>query len=162
MEHTNKIEFKGCISGEAVKFYAKNIRKMGFYVLLSVFLLLLPLIIIITLSVELWVILIGYGIFCFVTPLFLLIPKTKNEKNKLLPSRIYTDEEYIIAEGDNFEEYHLISDVVRVIDFGSFYYLSFPFGKKSDKFLCQKSLLTKGSLEDFEALFEGKIERRIK
>ena len=41
-----------------------------------------------------------------------------------------------------------------------FYFIKFPFGKYSDKFICQKSLLTQGTLEEFEALFEGKIERK--
>ena len=38
---------------------------------------------------------------------------------------------------------------------------SFIFGKISDKFICQKDLLTKGSLEEFERIFEGKIKRCI-
>ena len=35
----------------------------------------------------------------------------------------------------------------------------FPFGKVSEKFICQKSLLSEGTLEDFEKLYIGEWKR---
>ena len=64
--------------------------------------------------------------------------------------------------GEKFTESAAIEDVVKLVDYGEFYDLSFPFGKLNDKFVCQKSLLSKGTLEEFEALFEGKIIRKAK
>ena len=54
----------------------------------------------------------------------------------------------------------MISDVKKVVDHGEFYELSFVFGKVSDKFICQKSLLTKGTLEEFKAMFGDKVYRK--
>ena len=53
----------------------------------------------------------------------------------------------------------LVNSVTRVLDYGEWYYLLFEFDSRDIYFVCQKSLLTKGSLEEFEALFEGKIEK---
>ena len=61
---------------------------------------------------------------------------------------------------DKSEEFRLIADAAKVIDYGDFYYISFPFGKISNNFVCQKDLLTQGTLEEFEALFEGKIVKK--
>ena len=106
-------------------------------------------------------------------PMFLLIPvillpimyfvethKGKKKKESYLPYRIFTDEEYVVCITKKNEEYRLIKDVKLVYDYGEWYEITFPFGKKSSNFIYQKSLLTKGTLEEFEALFEGKIVRK--
>ena len=76
------------------------------------------------------------------------------------PKRIFVDEEYIVCVAEKYEEYRLISDADKLIDYGDFYYISFPFGKKSNNFVCQKNLLVKGTPEEFEELFADKVERR--
>ena len=78
----------------------------------------------------------------------------------LLPKKIYVEDEYIVCVGEAYEESKFIDDVAKVIDHGEFYELVFPFGNASDKFICQKGLLTKGTLEEFEQLFSGKITRK--
>ncbi len=88
-----------------------------------------------------------------------LIPKTKKQKLQLTPKRIFTDGETLTCVGENYTESMLIGDEKEVRDYGEFYVLVYPFGKVSEKFVCQKKLLTKGSLEEFEALFEGKIKK---
>ncbi len=79
-----------------------------------------------------------------------------------MPKRIYTDNEFIAVETDKEGEFAKISDVKKVVDHGEFYELIFPLGKVGKKYICQKNLLTKGTLEEFESLFEGKIERKTK
>ena len=75
----------------------------------------------------------------------------------MLPKRIYTRDNHIVCVADKYTDSKLISDVTKVLDHGEFYELCFPFGKISEKFICQKSLLFKGSLGAFERLFKGKI-----
>ena len=77
----------------------------------------------------------------------------------MTPKKIFVQDEYIVCTADKWTEAKAVSDVKVVRDFGEFYDLVFPFGNASEKFVCQKSLLSKGTLEDFEALFEGKLER---
>ncbi len=96
---------------------------------------------------------------CFVMILIVLyLPKTKKSRS-MTPKKIYFEDGYIICIADQYTESRSISDVKKVRDFGKFYELVFPFGKSSEKFICQKVLLVKGSLEEFEALFPNKLER---
>ena len=66
----------------------------------------------------------------------------------------------IVRQHTKGETHRSINSVTRVLDYGEWYYLLFEFDSRDIYFVCQKSLLTKGSLEEFEALFEGKIEKR--
>ena len=52
-----------------------------------------------------------------------------------------------------------ISKVKKVIDMGEWYYIIFKFGDISNSWICQKDLITQGTIEDFEKIFEGKIKR---
>lgn len=54
-------------------------------------------------------------------------------------------------------------DMVKAVkDMGDWYVFDFFLPNKSGYFICQKSLLVEGTLEEFEQLFEGKIVRKTK
>jgi len=55
-----------------------------------------------------------------------------------------------------------ILQVKKVVDKGNWYDICFYFGYKSGTITCQKNLITKGTIEEFEKLFEGKIVRKFK
>lgn len=50
-----------------------------------------------------------------------------------------------------------ISQIKKVIDNGDWYFLIFRFGNMNDLWVCQKNLMIKGTSDEFEKLFEGKI-----
>lgn len=87
-------------------------------------------------------------------------PSEKDQKT-FMPKRIYIDinEETIVNECEKMERFHMISDVKEVIDYGEWYHIFFVYESRDLYFVCQKDLLTKGTIEEFEALFEGKITR---
>ena len=78
----------------------------------------------------------------------------------MLPNRIWLDEDYIYCQAKAYLEQKCIDDVKRVYEYADFYELCFPFGNISIRFICQKSLLTQGTLEEFESLFKGKITKK--
>ena len=90
----------------------------------------------------------------------ILVPKGKKLRKSTLPKKIYMDNTSIVCVADSYIESKLIRDVTKVIDYGYFYQVCFRLGKWSDKFICQKSLITKGSLREFESLFKGKLIRK--
>ncbi len=55
-----------------------------------------------------------------------------------------------------------IETVKSVIDVGDWYVFNFFFPYDYRYFVCQKDLLVEGTIEEFEQLFEGKIERKLK
>ena len=156
------IEFKGYLSGAAEKHFHKKVINFGQNIALASASLLLPLVIRISLHTKDWP---GLGLYCtllLIIPLLARIPKSRKEKAAITPKRIYIEEDTIVCVADKYVESKLLSDVKQVRDFGAFYDVVFPFGKYSEKFVCQKDLLTIGTLEDFEKLFEGRIVRKHK
>ncbi len=154
------IEFRGYISGAAEKRFHNKARDLGQGILLVAVLVFLPAIIHLAFITRNWLLLWIYCSLFVVIPLLVRIPKSKKEKRAITPKRIYTDEDSIVCVADKYVEYRLLRDVKQVRDFGEFYELTFPFGKISDKFICQKNLLTIGTIQEFESLFDGKIIRK--
>jgi len=83
----------------------------------------------------------------------LFIPKSKSEQKKITPKRITVDADHIVAIADRYSEAKLVKESNGLLDYGEYYEVSFPFGKLSEKFICQKNLLTQGTLTEFEQIF---------
>lgn len=150
------VKFEGYPTGEAKRSYAKNARKFGHKTILVSWLLLLPAFISVSYSMRRWIFV---GIYLLVAGMLHLTVCLFRGKSISLSKSIYTEDEYIIALGDDFQQIKSISDVKYVIDHGDFYELVFPLGNVTDKFICQKDLLVEGTLEEFEALFKDKLRK---
>ncbi len=155
------IEFAGRLTGAAEKAFVKKNRKTVYIGTLVVLLLALPNVFLIgkiVLRDNAFI----YAMLAalLLCAIIVFMPKGKKEYLSMLPQRIYTDKHYIICIADRYSDSRLISDVRQVINHEDFYEIRFPFEKRSDRFICQKSLLTTGSLEEFESLFEGKIVKK--
>lgn len=153
------IEFNGYISGNAEKHFRKKGIILGLKIIYGGLMLWLPIVVILFFDTKNWLI---PGLYCamfMLCTILALISKSKKERLSLTPKRIFTDGDFIVCVTDENTESRLIADAKQIRDFGEFYEIVFPFGKLSEKFICQKNLLSKGTLEQFEALFEGKIER---
>lgn len=153
------IEFRGRITGNAEKHFWKKSRKMVQIPFNLVWLVLLAPVLFITIMKELWTFLVAYGIFLLFINLVILIPKGKKERIAATPKLIYVEDGYIGFATDKWRDQRKITDVKVVRDYGEFYDIIFSFGKVSEYFVCQKDLLSEGTLEEFEALFKCKIER---
>lgn len=153
------IEFNGYITGSAEKRYLKRSRIYFANIFMLAILFLLPGSIWFAIIYSLYL---PLQILCFAPLIILLvalIPRSKKEKKALTPKRIFTEYEYIVCVTDRDVVSKRIDAVKLVRDFDEFYELVFPIGNLSERFICQKSLLTQGTIEEFEALFEGKIRR---
>lgn len=92
-------------------------------------------------------------------------PFMKSTFPMIIPTRIVIDDEgNITSYGEKFEISNPIDTVFVVFDCGEWYHISWnrKIGFGSERFVCQKDLLTEGSIEEFEKLFEGKIVRKYK
>lgn len=65
----------------------------------------------------------------------------------------------ISAEGVQRSETRSIGDIKKVVDMGNCYKVYFYFPHKSNIFLCQKDLITQGTIEEFENMFSEAIQR---
>lgn len=156
------VEFSGYITGSAEKHYWKKSRRAVTIAMSLAALLVAVPFVVFSISSKNWEMLsiavLGVVFVYSIT----FIPIGKKQRLDFTPSKIFVQDEYLVCVGKKFTESAAIEDVVKLVDYGEFYDLSFPFGKLNDKFVCQKSLLSKGTLEEFEALFEGKIIRKAK
>lgn len=151
------IEFNGYITDSAEKRFHYNNRIMGMRLGIVAWLLVVPSIIVWGVKTQNWLMVGLCGATFFVLPTFVLIPQGKNEKKATIPNNIVINESFIVCKTGKQVESRLLEDVKTVKDYGDFYELVFPFGKISANFICQKNLIVKGTLEEFETIFAGKI-----
>ena len=155
------IEFRGRLTGAAERHFHKKSNTLAQNLFLFSMILLSPLLLPITWLLGNYLVVYVYCVIFVVIPLVVRIPKGKKEKLELTPKRVYIEGSQIVCIADRYEEIRNINDVRRVYDYGEFYDITFPFGKISEKFICQKELLTRGSLNKFEKVFKEKIVRKI-
>ena len=155
------IEFTGQPSFEVHKhIYQKTRRMLHIVSSIAWFVLLVP-IASFTINHNMALFLYGYlAMLPFLNLVVLLCQPSK--KKPMMPGAILIDNEYIEYQSQQATVCRNISDVKVVRDYGEFYDIISYFGKGSDFYVCQKDMLSRGTLEDFEKLFEGKIVRMTK
>lgn len=157
------IEFKGYLSGHTEKYYHHKERMFVFWTFCSVILVLGPFLLFLLYRIfGLWQVFPVFGGLFLMFPISILImPITKSTKEQSGPYRItIVDEEITYYTKGGEEDSRMVDEVTQLIDHGEWYTLDMPGRKKNGKFIFQKNLLTQGTLEEFEALFEGKIIRK--
>ena len=154
------IEFKGNLTAESKRFLLrKQIKMQILSSSIAISLFLLP---IIFSAIFLNIMLLWLVLPLVLLAVFSLFKTSKSSQKTFMPTRIYLDleEETILQECEKAERFHILSSVKSVIDYGDWYYLVFNYEDRDPYFVCQKDLLTQGTLEEFEALFEGKIVKK--
>ena len=94
--------------------------------------------------------------------LFSVVPTPKKKRDTICPTEISINDETVIIHGETFHQEREISQLKRIIDFGDCYKMEFVFPHKSFSCLCQKNLMVKGTLEEFEERFADIIVRKAK
>ena len=153
------IEFDGYIYGSAKKRWVKINQVMGVKICVVSWLLIVPVIIVFGFEAKNWLIVSLCMASFFVLPLFALIPQGEKVQRTMLPKNIVVDKEFIICKTDKGGETRCVKDVVIVKDNDEYYEIVFPFGKLSCNFICQKDLIVRGTLVEFETLFADKIQK---
>ena len=150
------IEFKGKISGKTLKFHSNRYRRLLVFnsLLTSLFMFLL----LGSLDIARTLIFILADI---VLPLMVILSPTSFWR-MLAPQKICIDLEdrVIISEiTDSRESFIMIDDIVQVNDHGEFYTFKFNSRRNHYDFIVQKDLITQGTIEEFEAIFEEVLVR---
>lgn len=152
------IAFTGKMS-EKCQDYVFKYEGMGTRIIALVFSLVLSIPVIILSIKDDWI----WSI-CII-PLILLvilsgIRPSKKDYSLAIPDRITIENGELISKSDKFEISTTMSRVKKVIDFGEWYHIQLSYPLWSSKFVCEKRLLTDGTLKDFEALFKNKLIRK--
>ena len=147
------IEFSGKMSNDSQKLILKaNKRIATIGMLIACLLFLIPILI----GAFIW----NWLILLLIIPmplLVLLAGISPKDLNRVVPESIYIDEKDMVAESQHFRVVKSVSDVKRVIDNGKCYQIFFYSMPFCPNFVCQKNLISKGTIEGFELLFDGKL-----
>lgn len=162
-------EFKGEVSPENRRWL---VRRVAVRAALSFLAVMLPLMLIVSLIAARewgweeyrWMVALFVGISLLFSLLAFALSFTKREQKELFPTRavFYADKDHSVlfeCPKRRLELYR--EDIRRVVDMGAYYYVDIP-AQSGRGMVCQKSLMTVGTEESFEKLFEGKIERKGK
>ena len=152
------IEFKGDLTGAAQEYALKKSSKLTqrFLLLGAVFLLPGSYIFSVTFLHNFWI---------FIFPALFLAMSiisriTYKKYTQRLPICIYIDGSTIVINFKFNSQTLDISNVKAVYDYGIFYEIIPENIFNFSVFICQKDLLTDGTLEKFETLFDGKITQK--
>ncbi len=156
------IVFDGYLTGKAYKYYINKIIRTLSNTARVIMLLSIPFWLIISLKTSAFIPVIStLLIYIALLPLVVKACFTPKEKKRMNLKKVVInvedgDVKYI---SDKSIVCNYISKVKEVRDYGEYYDVVFPLQHLTSVFVCQKSLLSKGSLEEFERIFEGKIKR---
>lgn len=162
------IEFSGYLTGAALKHYCTWLKRICITFVFICACIGLPAFVLIFQNyvgvlkiLVVYVVVFGLGL--FFTPLFQVkhdIRQMRSGKNSNIPKRIYITANTIVSVSNKTPVKQEIENVKEVRDYGEYYALFFNNFSNYSQFVCQKNLLTKGSIEEFESLFEGKIVKK--
>ncbi len=162
------IRFEGEFSSASKHFLSHQAVITGIIVTSVTFLLCLffPIMLANILSMM-WILYVYIGMFVAILTLIIISDYSvkmmesqyKCEKLKFVE---IADDGYIevVREFDGYEFAKHIDDVKEVGDYGEFYYIVFSRPNAEPSVLCQKDLIVKGSIEEFEKFFDGKIIKK--
>ena len=154
------IRFSGEISGRCLNYYLLRESKVGFLVSTIVSLFFILPILILAFKIDIVFLI---GIPCFIVVIFIASKKpSKQDYDLIVPIEIIINDTTIESISKKFHRVADINYVKKVIDMGDWYHICFYFPYKDSRFICQKSLILYGTIEEFESLFANKIERKQK
>ena len=144
------IEFRGVISGKTLKFQANRYKiTFSISVLISA---LFVCVLYMTSDIFIPVL--------FIILILLLCPSKAFVF--LTPKRVYIDLEdrtIVSVTNESRETFRMIDDIVQVKDHGEFYTFKFTSQRNFITFIAQKDLITQGTIEEFEEIFEEVLVR---
>lgn len=152
------IKFCGSLSEDNKKVIIKKERMILFGVATIPVLLGCCLITILAINIHLiYLLFIIPLVFFLIIPFF---PLSKHSLDLMIPFKISITNDLIISEGNNFKCTKKLSEIKKIVDYGTYYFIYFKWPKKSYKFLCQKNLIEEGTLITFENLFQNKLKQK--
>lgn len=151
------IEFSGKISNETKKYLLKKSAKVSIVANIIIFAIVFPIIVTTSINDNLIILLAGICSIIFFSCLPFMVIKDN------VPVKIEIQDDILIA-------YHIkgkyeirdVQDIKEIINNEKWYDINFYFPHKSICFICQKDLLTKGTIEEFESFFSNVLIKKSK
>lgn len=158
LKKVHMIEF----SGEVSKKLKKKIKKEHYIGKIRFGLILIIMCIVLTVFTVDYDVKFAIGfILPFIIGVLSFIPPSEKTLNNYTPTKIVIDSYSVEIFGveDYLHPQRGTGEIKSIIDYGDYYEMNF---KNLSSFVCQKDLITKGTIEEFEEMFSYYILRAIK
>ena len=155
------IEFCGILSDECKICTAKRIAKNNGILFLIASIGISAISIAVGIIKDTWIYSLILTAICTVITTIAFIPSKKSLRYKI-STQLIIDNDTVsrsVVGGNEALVTKPIGKVKTILDYGDWYYIIFKFGDMSNSWVCQKDLIVKGTIEEFEKIFEGKIKR---
>lgn len=155
------IEFRGLLSKKAASFYYYRKLTLFFIWFLTGCCGAIPFMLFMRVLVGELAYLIFGGVVIIILSFFavFVLPVFKNKCVQNGPKLICIGTE-LMVETKDAKEIRKFDNVTKIKEYRDFYVIYFNRRFNTFEFVCQKDLLTTGTLREFEALFDGKIVRK--
>lgn len=155
------IEFNGYITGTAEKYFKKKSIKLNLLIILFSSAVCLPCLLLINRLIYIEGLVPAVFVYSYSAMIIFLFGCFSKKFIKYTkPKRIIIESDNVICEIHKDKYKRRVNNVKCIYDFGDFYDMRF-FNCIDYKYICQKNLISEGSVEEFEALFEGKIIKKV-
>ena len=154
------VTFAGQISGKCKEGVLRRGAKISFISgLITSILFAIPTVV---LALKIALIILLFFLVLIPFPFLAAIPPKEKYYPMIFPSKITIDPQTgtMTTQSSQFYAESSIAEVVKVLDKGEWYHI-YVKGKEG-RFICQKDLLTNGSLDEFEEIFKDKIIKSSK
>lgn len=160
LEGVTMIEFEGIPSGKLRKHIISANKKLGLISSLFGVIVASAIIIYLTIKFNQPIILLGGFVWLALFVVLMALQPFKKDVPKLFATKLTIFEDgKMIAVGYDQSYHNSVEFVKKVLDVGDGYVFEFMFKARNPYFHCQKSQITKGTIEQFEELFKDKIVR---
>ena len=149
------IVFEGQISGKCKEGVLQRNARISFIGgLITSILFAIPTVVL-ALKID-WIILLFFLVL-IPFPFLAAIPPKEKYYPMIFPSKVTIDTQTggMITQSSQFYAESSIAEVVKVLDKGEWYLIYVK--SKDGRFICQKDLLTSGTLDEFEEIFKDKL-----
>ncbi len=154
------IIFDGYLTGEAKKHFINKMLNNRSKLLVIALLFTVPIWMFLSIKTHTFIeVMIALLSLIVITPIILKFCISKKGKQLITIKKVIVNDGIIEAISDNSTISNNISRIKKVCDYGEYYDIVFPSVYFASVYICQKSLLSKGTLEEFETIFSKKIVR---
>lgn len=161
----DRIKFSGELSQESKNYILRQNHKVSIVIWLLMFVTMSTILLFIGYKAKIIIFLIPFivllAIFVLIIIIFPNLDTPPKKMEQYYPINVNISEDEISFENISFDSYccRKILDIKRILDCGNFYYIKFYF-PYNHNCVCQKNLISYGTIEEFEQIFEGKIVRK--
>lgn len=154
------IEFRGELSYECKNYLLKVSKKMNLIVAVCVIVPFIIANILIAILLD-WIYIIFLPALIIGIIIFWQAKVPAKAYGSLFPTAIILEDDNLYCELEGFTFVRNISNIKKVIDYGTFYHIVFHFPKKYINFICEKKLIINGTIEEFERMFESRVIKKF-